>query len=312
MGGDGVGRTTVATLFCVAVATWGCGRSSVLPYGAEGGWGGSGDRPGAHDDDGDDDGAGGSHAQQCREVDFLFVIENSPTMATYQQNVAHNVGVFVDGIQEVVDTIETVHVGVITAEPYRPNVTGCDQLGGLVVRTGDDHTRYECGPYAQGHNYMTARDNLELAFPCAAMVGTQGSDHDAPMAAALAAVSPPLTDPGQCNEGFLGKDALLVLVIVSDSYPNSTELPGDIDPYFAGTSIVERVGGFDDVVVVLISSTEATPCLNPLNPALADFAHLFYNYYEGSICERDYRRVFEPAVEVVKAACPAGREDDED
>lgn len=304
----GGGRATVAGLSCVVLAMVACGRTPALSYGAEGGWGGSGDRPGAHDDGG----PGGSHAQQCREVDFLFVIENSPSMAAYQRNVADNIDVFIDGIEEVVDTLETVHIGVVTAEPYRPNVTGCDQLGGLIVRTGDDHERYECGPYAEGKNFMTDRDDLDRAFRCAATLGTDGSDHDAPMAAALSAVSPPLTDPGQCNEGFLGKDALLVLVIVSDTYPSATQLPSDIDPYFAGTSIVERVGGFDDVVVVLISSTDATPCLNPLAPALADFAHLFYNYYEGSICESDYRRVFAPAVDVVKAACPAGREDDED
>ena len=49
-----------------------CGRTPVLVAdGSHSGGFGSG-----HDDDGDH-GDDGSHAQQCREVDFLFLIDNS-------------------------------------------------------------------------------------------------------------------------------------------------------------------------------------------------------------------------------------------
>ncbi|MBK6921577.1 MAG: hypothetical protein IPH07_29530 [Deltaproteobacteria bacterium] len=298
-----VGRGGAALWLVLASSA--CGRSDVRAAGAEGSAGASGID--GDDDDDDDDEPYMPAPQQCREVDFLFVIDNSISMLPYQENLAANYAGFIDGIQEAIDTIETVHIGVVATEPYPANPTGCDGLGALVTRTGGlGSSDRSCGPYREGGNYMTPRDDLESKFPCAAQVGVGGSDHDAPLGAALSAISSPLVDPGACNEGFIGDGALLVLVILSESYPSATELPGDIDPYFAGVAIAETMGGFDDVVVVLLASTEATPCLSPLSPALGDFARLFDHYYEGAICESDYRRVFDPAIDVVKAACPTG------
>ncbi|MEM6994088.1 MAG: VWA domain-containing protein [Myxococcota bacterium] len=252
---------------------------------------------------GDPDGGAGGE-QLCREVDFLFVIDHSQSMAAYQDNVVANYEVFIDGIEDAIESIETMHIGVITAEAYPHNDAACDSLGGLVVRTGGEGSSYSaCGPYTEGANYMTRRDSLEGAFRCAAQVGTSGSDLDTPLAAILSAVSPPLTDPGACNEGFVNPGALLVLVVVTDTYPNAQGVV-DIDPYFAAAGIVEAVGGYDDVVVVMIASTEDSPCLNPLAPELEDFAGIFDHSFVGGICEQDYSRLFGPAIEVVKGACP--------
>lgn len=276
-----------------------CGRSPVLLEGDEGFGAGS------HFDGGDDphdDGHDGRHEQLCREVDFLFVIDDSATMAQYQTQVVENHHVFIDGIRDAISSIETMHIGVVTTERYTANVVDCEQPGGLLVHTDPGGGVQECGPYKDGHNYMTARDNLEIDLRCALEVGTDGTDLDAPLGAALAAISPPLSDPGACNEGFFTPGALLVLVIVSDSYPS--EHPADLDPYFASVSIAERVGSYDDVVVVLFASTEESPCLNPLLPALGDFAGTFPHSFVGAICEHDYSGPFDEAVEVVKGACP--------
>lgn len=286
-----------SVLLCLAA----CGRTP-LP-GADGGAGyGGGRYDGSLDEGG---GAGGGRGPQlCREVDFLFVIDNSASMSTYQSNVVANYSVFIDGIEEAIETIETMHIGVVTAEPYLGNDKRCDQLGGLVIETdGPGSSNRRCGPYADGFSYMTRRDNLEVAFRCAAKVGAGGADLDTPLAAALSAISPPLTDPGACNEGFFNPGALLVLTIVTDSYPNAVGV-FDLDPYFAGSGIVQLAGGYEDVVVVLIASTDDAPCQNPLMPGLEDFAGLFPHSYIGAICEKDYSDVFAPAVEVVKGACP--------
>lgn len=266
--------------------------------GADGGWGASGRFDGG---DGDDR-PGGPPEQLCREVDFLFVIDRSATMATYQSNVAANYDVFIDGVREAVETIDVVHIGVVTTELYPAASPPCEQVGGLLVSTDPGGGVQQCGPYAEGHNYMTDEDDLDTALRCALEVGTAGTDRDAPLGAALAAISPPLTDPGACNDGFYGEGALLVLVIVSDSYPS--EYQADLDPYFAESSILERVRSYDDVVVVLIASTEESPCLNPLSAGLGDFAALFPHSFVGPICARDYGPVFRDAVEIVKAACP--------
>lgn len=278
-----------------------CGRTPVL---VADGSGSGGFGSGRHDDDDGDDGDGGSHEQQCREVDFLFLIDNSASMAGYQNNVISNYDVFIDGIEEAVETIERIHIGVITATEYYDNHHDCRQLGGLVVETGGPgSSAQECGPYVDGHHFMTGRDDLDIAFRCAAQVGTGGTDLDAPLAAIAAAVNPPLTDEGKCNEGFLGAGALLVLVIVSDTYPNGFGQM-DIDPYFAAEVIVGAVGGYDDVVVVLFASTSQTPCLNPLASGLETFADLFDHSFQGAICDHSYLDSFTEAIEVVKAACP--------
>lgn len=294
-----VWRAGVLAIACAP----GCGRSAIGPADGGVGWSGGG---WPDDDDDDDDAEHDADGEQlCREVDFLFVIDDSASMASYQENLASNYGVFIDGIREAIDSIDTMHIGVITTEPYPDNVQACEGLGGLIVSTGGPGSSdRDCGPYRGGENFMTDLDPLDSAFRCAATVGTGGSDHDAPLASVLAAISPPLTDPGSCNHGFVGQGALLVVVIVSDSYPSGA-IATDVDPYFAGIGVAEAMGDFDDVVVVVIASTEESPCLNPLNPALADFAGLFDHSFIGAICAHDYTEVFAPAVEVVKAACPS-------
>ncbi len=274
----------------------------------EGGFGSGRDDDDDDDDDGDGgDGGDGNGVQQCREVDFLFLVDNSATMQVYQTNLLANYEVFIDGIEDAVETIERIHVGVITAAPYDPNRTGCRELGGLVVETGGrSSSGAECGPYHDGYNFMTRNDDLDTAFRCAARVGTGGTDLDAPLLAIASAVSPPLTNEGECNEGFLGDGALLVLVIVSDTWPNSFGQM-DTDPYFAAAAIVDAVGGFDDVVVVLFASTSETPCLNPLSEGLEAFANLFDHSFQGAICDHSYLAAFTEAIEVVKAACPESK-----
>jgi len=298
-------RWGIAAMLLVA----GCGRTGIdladgSGDGDAGAWSGRLPDEGLLDDA--DGGGGPGGPQLCREVDVLFVIDDSPTMAGYQSNLVSNYDVFIDGLQDALETLETMHVGVVTASAYPHAARGCDVLGGLVTQTsGPASSNATCGPFASEGNFLTDGDDLDRHFPCIAKVGNGGLDLDTPMAAALNAISPPLTDPGQCNEGFFNPGALLVLVLVTDTYPNMVGLM-DLDPYFVGTSIAEAAGSFEDVVVVLIASTEDSPCQNPLAPALEDFAGLFDHSFAGGICETDYSRLFGPAIDVVKAACPSG------
>jgi hypothetical protein len=276
-----------------------CGRSPLAI--AEGGGEGSfGQRP---DDDERDD-VDGDGVQTCREVDFLFVVDDSPTMAMYQQNLVENYEVFIDGIEEAISQLETIHVGVVTTEAYEFTDAACQQLGGLVVATGGpSSSEADCRPFAAGTNFMTERDDFDRTFRCAAKVGTGGTDNDAPLAAIASAVSSPLADEGACNAGFVGEGALLVVVIVSDTYPTGA-YQLDVDPYFAASVVLDAMGDIEDVVVVLIASIEDAPCLNPLAPQLEDFADFFPHSYKGPICSHDYTEVFTPAIEIVKGACP--------
>jgi hypothetical protein len=294
-----VGRLRAGVAWVLLAA---CGRSPLL-FDIDEGSAGGGHFDGG-DDDGDDDEHRGPRPQLCREVDFLFVIDDSETMGVYQQKVRSNYDVFISGVRDAIDSIDTVHIGVTTTERYWPNPVYCGDLGALVVATDPGGGVQQCGPYRDGHNYMTPHDSLDVSLRCALEVGTAGSDHDTPLGAIVAAISPPLTDAGGCNEGFIGDGALLVLVIVSDSYPSASGASLDVDPYFASVTVVEQMGSYDDVVVVLIASTEDGPCLNPLLPVLDDFAGTFPHSFVGPICTEDYSEIFDGAIEVVKGACP--------
>lgn len=261
---------------------------------------------GDRDDEGwmgrDDSPAGPPGAQTCKEVDFLFVIDDSGSMADKQAKLAANYDVFIDGIAETVETLESIHVGVITTDEYAHNVAGCTELGGLVVQTGGvDSSFSRCGPYADGHMFMTESDDLDRSFRCAVQVGTSGSGSERILQAPLAALGPPLTDPGGCNHGFARDGALLVLVIVTDE-------DVEVDPVFAaGELLARKSGGSDSLVVVALGTPADGTCgfSHGARPAagLESFVSIFERGFFGSICG-DYAEVLEDAVAAVVDACP--------
>jgi hypothetical protein len=289
-------RTLFALMGAMLMAA--CGRSPVSWADGAGGAGASHGRvsAGGGADDGDD-GADGGSGPTCQQVDFLFVIDDSQSMADNQAKLVTANDAFIGGIAEAVEQLESVHVGVITTDAYAPNASECRALGGLVVQTGGaDSSGAQCGPYAEGHAFMTEVDDIETSFPCAARVGTDGSGSEAVMGAILAAVSPPLTDPGACNEGFVRDGALLVMVIVTDE-----DL--DIAPEFAYSQLLAYKNPSDLVVVALANPSDGECGPNPafgIESLVAQAQHGFL----GSICADDYGDIFDDAVAVVAEACP--------
>jgi hypothetical protein len=271
-----------------------CGRSPVLSFHLSGG-----DSRGSG---AEDDGHDGGGEQRCADVDFLFVIDNSGSMADNQAKIVANYDVFIGGIEDAIDSVESMHVGVVTTDAYPHNAADCRELGGLVVATGGpSSSSRKCGPFADGHNFMTERDDLDTSFRCAAQVGTDGSGAESPLTGALAAISSPLIDEGRCNDGFVRKGALLVIVIVTDE-------EAEVDPEFAASGII-AAKGLDDTVVVVLANTPDSDCAigggARVGEGLADFASIFPHGFVGPICASDYTEVFTQAVDVVQAACGA-------
>ncbi len=251
----------------------------------------------------------------CPRIDFLFVVDNSASMAKYQTNLIFNFPGFVDGIRSALGYVNDYHVGVITTDEDHPwNVPGCqDGLSTLIVNTKSD----ECGPFAEGANYMTQEDDLDDAFACAARVGSKGWPFEKPMAALVEAVEGDLADPGECNFGFLREDSLLVVVILTDEADGQHPVPdpelkegatspGGPQEWF--DAIVEaRGGGESRVVIVSLINYENGPCppeteyFDGVN--IGEFTKLFTHGFWGGICVDDYGPIFEEAVDVVQAAC---------
>jgi len=276
-----------------------CGRTGLhSAYG-----GGSADA-GAFDElDPFGEGGGDLKPQTCEQVDFLFVIDNSGSMADEQAKLVSNYPTFVEGIRETLDRLESVHVGVVTTDAYSASSGDCRTIGGLVTRTGGrDSSQSVCGPYAEGHNFMTDADDLTAAFACAARVGTSGSGSEGIVSAPVAAIAPPLTDPGQCNEGFLRDDALLVLFVITDE-------DAELDPVYASADIIARKpGGRSDVVTVVLANPTDGECgLGGVDIGawgLETFVDVFkYGLFEA-LCAQDFEDVMQDAVDAVAEACP--------
>ncbi len=247
--------------------------------------------------------------QGCSKVDFLFVIDNSSSMGPDQVNLVSNFPAFIDGIQATLDTVDSYQVGVVTTDAYMYNVPDCQVLSGLVVQTGGaNSSNMMCGPYDDGYNFMTQNDDLDTAFSCAATVGSGGSGNEQPQAALVGAVQRIHGGNGECNEGFIRDDALLVIVYVGNENDNSPTTP--MASYDA---VVEaKLDLPENVVVMSVTDFPGNPCGFGGSVEMAMFTDLWgKNGFKVPICEPDYGPYFDQAVAIIDVACenftpPAG------
>ncbi len=250
----------------------------------------------------DEDDAGDAVEVDCDRADFVFVIDDSPSMQTYQRALVDNFPVFIDGVQRVVAHGTDLHVGVVTTDAYAGNPAPCNVLGGFVTATTGAHSsRAQCGPYAAGRSYMTAADDIDETFACAAQVGTQGSQIEQPAGALLAAIDPD-GPAAACNEGFLRGDALLIAVILTDE-PDQSEG----SPKRWAQDLLDAKGGNPDGAVVVSLLRDDEDCPDGMSTdcypwALQTFTESFDYGFIGPITG-DYGKLFDQAVDVVANAC---------
>lgn len=250
----------------------------------------------------------------CDKVDFLFVVDNSSSMADEQANLISNFPAFIEGIQGTLEEVDSLHLGITTTDDYVFNIQGCQSLGSLVVRTGGvDSSQQTCGPYASGLNYISEVDPVPEAFSCAAQVGVEGSNEELPVQALLNVIEQKDAAAGQCNEGFLRDDSLLVVVLLTDEADGPNDAGTPVTP---GTPIqwfdrvVEARGGIESNVVLLsLVLFEGGPCPVPAPLGqdaqdIIEFTEMFTHGQHGGICQ-DFGPYFQEAVGVVSNACDA-------
>jgi hypothetical protein len=164
--------------------------------------------------------------------------------------------------------------------------------------------------------------------------GFAGPGDEQTMSSLLASVGP-LVAPGQCNEGFLRDDAILVVTIISDEEDSPSDIvpvppldgscvPADADPNSTGdpagwkAGLVASKGANEDAIVVLSligdcdvggscpgiaqdmlgGYTGAEPA-----PRIREFTQSFGYGSVGPVCAPDYAPFFEEAVSVIESAC---------
>ena len=233
----------------------------------------------------------------CGKVDFLFVVDNSGSMSSSQANLVANWPAFINGIQDSLEGVDSYHVGVVTTDTYSQNIPGCQQLSSLVVQSNAG----VCGPYAEGFNFMTEEDDLPTAFTCAASVGTVGSASERPMQAMVEAVTGVEADPGECNEGFMREDALLVITIITDE-PDVASLGTEMEWF---DDVVAAKGGFaENIVVLSLINTPGGICSGGTATRIANFTTMFgINGFMADICIPDFAPAFQEAIAVIDIAC---------
>lgn len=154
-----------------------------------------------------------------RDVDILFVIDSSPSMAEEHASLRSDFGALLDRLDDGPEGLPDVHIGVVSSDmgtaPYNVNSqcradggdrgllngAACAALGGarFIEDVLDiDNTRRT--------NYTGA---LEDVFACAADVGVDGCGFERHLDAMQTALS-------GANPGFVRDDAFLAVVFVAD------------------------------------------------------------------------------------------------
>jgi hypothetical protein len=286
----------------------------------------------------------------CQKVDFLFLVDNSGSMEDEQEALLASFPGFISTIQNTlmaqdyhimaIDTDASAAGGIsIMCAPapqccdqncqFNPGAscngmpcTPANEMCDAVLGAGrnDDLAGDMCAIQGAQRYLVDGQNDLPGTFECIARTGTGGDGNEQQMAALLGAIGDPLNAAGQCNEGFVRDDAVLVLTVMTDEEDDPND-GNDPDPNSPGNpqswhdEVVAIKNGDPDAVVVL--GLVGDPDVNggvcpPLDgtigaeaaPRLRQFVELFGdNGLWASICNPDYSSFFEEAVLKIDAAC---------
>ncbi|MCA9680238.1 MAG: VWA domain-containing protein [Kofleriaceae bacterium] len=155
-----------------------------------------------------------------RNLDLLFVVDNSGSMEREQLQITENFKRMIEVLETLPGGLPNIHLGVVStdvgagASCVTPSpgpgvlrnaamVPGCTPPSGRYIEDVDD------GNGGRARNYTGALDDT---FACIATLGTDGCGFEQPLEALRLALSPSTT----LNSGFLRDDAILAVVILSD------------------------------------------------------------------------------------------------
>jgi hypothetical protein len=288
----------------------------------------------------------------CGKIDFLFVIDNSGSMEDEQQNLIKSFPGFLDTIRSsvaasdhhvlVTDTDASGAMG-SQSSSCSGNVCTCTPVGSCCEAICASRPGGTCNGTSCGNPGMAPRcdgllgagrvkdidanrcipdsprflssdtADLETKFSCMARVGIGGDGNERPMQAISEAVGG-LSEPGQCNAGFLRDDAILVVTFITDEEDAAGKSPGAPRDWMA--KLIAAKHGKEEAVVVLgvfgDSDRAGSTCApgglrgnlgaDP-GPRLRAFVDGFKYGVAGSVCAPDYAPFFAEAVKVIDVAC---------
>jgi hypothetical protein len=260
----------------------------------------------------------------CRKIDFLFVIDDSDSMADEQQQLIDGFPGFLESVRDTIEDFD-YHVMVVGTGRQEMSFDPCEN------RFGTGHVRSskgeDCGlleDFLNGERFIDAEhEDVEAAFACIADVGVDGGGDEKTVWSLGDAITEH-TGVGQCNEGFLRDDAILVITLITDEEDdpndgppradNDGNSPGD--PAYWREGMLEAKHGDDEAIVVLgllgdsdvpggLCSTFVWPEGEGAEPSprLRELVESFPYGSWTSVCQPDYSTFFNAAVGDIDAAC---------
>jgi hypothetical protein len=258
-------------------------------------------------------------AQSCTQMDIVFVIDDSGSMAEEQSNLAQNFPRFA----EVLENHRT-ESGQLLDYRVAITTTGRDVRYRVpfsstpIQERGDNGAfRTRCG---MTRPWIERGDgNLASAFPCAAQVGTEGPSYEMPLLMTEWALKERVADGTQA--GFLRDDALLAVVMLTDEddcsrADNDFTVPlfgsacadSDLIPVASFVSMLDQLKGERGrwATAVIAGPHDCTSSLGQAVEArrLKEFvAQTCQNAVFSSICEGDLATALADAIATFDQAC---------
>ncbi len=162
-----------------------------------------------------------------RDIDILFVIDNSNSMAAEQDSLAANFDRFINVLNTIDGGLPNVHIGVVSTDvgagPY--GISRCNGNGdnGLLLTGGGACSLagnwIENIALADGSRQINYTNTLAETFSCIAKIGDQGCGFEQPLESMRRALNGTNVE----NDGFLRPDAKLAVIIISDEDDCSVE-----------------------------------------------------------------------------------------
>jgi hypothetical protein len=180
--------------------------------------------------------------------------------------------------------------------------TACDDAfgAGTVFPAGTDSSNKLCPIDVQRRYMVKGESNLKDTFACVAQVGVSG--HGRLGQALTAAMQKGINDPGGCNPGFLRKDALLMVTLISNVYDSGG---GGLDskgtPEEWAQAVLDAKQGVAESIVVLNIGGNEPEC--DTQDGLCKLAKMFPYHYLGYVLMDDYESEFDAAASLVETAC---------
>lgn len=263
-------------------------------------------------------GAGDEQGGDICKIDFLFIIDNTQSMEDEQNALIASLPGFISAISSELKVTDW-HVLITDTDAGFGGADPCDATlgaGRVLDQNGQD-----CGVTPGARYILPGQPNLDAVFQCVANVGTGGDNNERPMEAMQQAIGPQ-NAAGQCNEGFVRDDALLVITIITDEEedPNDGDGGGSPDVNSPGgpdewrQSVVDAKLGKEShaVVLGLVGDTDlgGAVCV-PRNgtvgaepsPRLRTFIESFTFGAWEPVCQASYHEFFADSVAELGNAC---------